>query len=163
MQRINREKRILFIIESIASWIRKPLLGLALSIAPLLLSAQENPWFFGIHTMSNNFWTNNVLSLAGALINVPIARATEGEAPIDFTAIQFHYMTLKDNGEDVDFKRNNPYGFKAYDLFNNLEVGLKVGWLGPVSPVGAYVYGAYGLNQYKLGHLQNPVFGHYHI
>ena len=91
-----------------------------------------------------------MLSLGLSFVNNPIARATDGKAPVDFTVFQYHYMSLKDNGETVDFERNNAYGFKSYDLFNNLEFGIKVGWLGSVSPIGAYVYGAYGINQYKL-------------
>lgn len=117
---------------------------------PFASSGQDNPWFFGLHTYSNNVWTNDVLSIARAFVNIPVANAIGSDAPIDLNIIDVHYLSMKDNGENVDFKRNNPYGFKAYDLFNHLEFGAKVGWLGRVSPIGAYVYGAYGLNQYKL-------------
>lgn len=146
---MNR-KRVKIVVESLPLWIRSLLLGVVLSTTPLYVLSQENPWFFGIHMMSNNVWMTNVLSLAEALINVPIANATQGKAPVDFTVAQYHYMTMKDNGEKVGIKRNNPYGFKAYDLFNSLEFGFKVGWLGSVSPIGIYVSGAYSLNQYKL-------------
>ena len=59
-------------------------------------------------------------------------------------------MKLTDNGEKIDFKQSNPYGFKAYDLFNNIEAGVKVGWQGRESFVGFYGYAGYGQNQYKL-------------
>ena len=150
MLRIKRRKLIQSNLESILLRVHGLLLGVVLGASPLYVVAQDNPWFFGIHTVSNNVWMNDVLALADALINIPISNATNGDAPVDFTAFQYHYMSLKDNGEAVDFKQNNPYGFKAYDLFNNMEFGAKVGWLGSVSPIGAYVYGAYGINQYKL-------------
>lgn len=112
--------------------------------------SQDNPWFFGVHTRSNNVWTHDVLALADLLINSGVAIATNGAASADFSLINYHYVKLEDNGETVDFKRNNPYGFKAYDLFNDIEAGLKIGWQGAESPVGLFLYGAYGTNQYKL-------------
>lgn len=118
------------------------------SITPV--HSQDNPWFFGIHTRSNHVLTNDVLAIADMLVNVAIASATDGAASTDYSLYNYHYVNLEDNGEKIDFKRNNPYGFKAYDLFNDIEAGLKVGWQGAESPVGIYLYGAYGCNQYKL-------------
>lgn len=114
------------------------------------VSAQENPWIIGLYTHSNHFITNNVLALASLGINMPVASLTEGAATMDFNLYNFHYMDVTDNGEGVDFDRVNPYGFTAYDLFNEIECGLKFGWQGAESPIGLYFYGAYGLNQYKF-------------
>lgn len=61
-------------------------------------------------------------------INVLIAHATDGKyAPLDFLLYNYHYVRLRDNGEDVDFKENNPYGFTSYDLFNDIEAGIYLG------------------------------------
>ena len=109
--------------------------------------SQDNPWFFGIHTRSNNVLTNDVLAIADMFVNVAIASATDGATSTEFSLYNYHYVNLEDNGEKIDFKRNNPYGLKAYDLFNDIEAGLKVGWQGAESPVGIYLYGAYGCNQ----------------
>ena len=123
---------------------------------PLLLfcsspvSAQENPWFFGLHTRSNSVLTNDLLAIGDVLVNEAIASATDGAASADFILYNLHYVKLEDNGEVVDFKRNNPYGYTSYDLFNDIEAGIKFGWQGAQSPIGAYVYAAYGINQYKL-------------
>lgn len=111
---------------------------------------QDNPWIFGLYTRSNHVITHNVLEYAKLLVNVPIAYATEGAATADWVPVDISYMSMKDNGESLDVKNSNPYGFTAYDLFNNIEAGLKFGWQGAESPIGAYVYGAYCLNQYKL-------------
>lgn len=128
---------------------------LATMAVPLLLgnttiSAQENPWFFGLYTRSNSVWTNDVLGLANSLVNYGIATATDGKAYSDLILYNYHYVKLEDNGESVDFKRNEPFGFTSYDLFNDVEAGIKVGWQGAQSPIGVYVYAAYGINQYKL-------------
>lgn len=129
----------------------------AIAIAiPLLLGgthpifAQENPWIFGLYTRSNSVVTNDILGLADILVNSAVAEATDGAASSDFILYNYHYVKLEDNGETIDFKRNNPYGFTAYDLFNDIEAGIKLGWQGAQSPIGVYVYGAYGINQYKL-------------
>lgn len=95
-------------------------------------------------------WTNDVLSFADTFVNYAIATVTDGTASSDYILYNYHYVKLEDNGESVDFKRNNPYGFKSYELFNDVEAGLKVGWHGAQSPIGVYVYGAYGINQFKL-------------
>ncbi len=127
----------------------------AISI-PLLLvsstpvSAQDNPWIFGLYTHGFHFLTGNILSFARQFVNIPIAVATDGAAPLEFVPFNFHYMSFKDNGEIVDYKMGNPYGWTSYDLFNNLEAGFKFGWQGAESPVGAYIYGAYCINQHKL-------------
>ena len=113
-------------------------------------AAQEQGWIFGLYTHGFHFLTGNVLSLARIFVNVPIAQATNGAAAFDLVPYNLHYMSFKDNGEDVSFKMGNPYGFTSYDLFNDLEAGLKFGWQGAESPIGAYVYGAYSINQYKL-------------
>lgn len=125
-------------------------------LVPLLLgeavpvSAQESPWIFGLYTRSNHVLTNDLMAVVDVLANTAISSLTDGAASADFIAYNYHYVDLKDNGEKIDFKRNNPYGFTAYDLFNDIEAGLKFGWQGAQSPIGAYVYGAYGINQYKL-------------
>lgn len=117
---------------------------------PVQASSQENPWFFGVHTKSNHVLTNDVMALAGWGLNSIITGATQGAVSTELSLYNLHYVRMEDNGESIDFKRNNPYGFTAYDLFNDVEAGIKIGWQGAESPVGIYLYGAYGCNQYKL-------------
>ncbi len=117
---------------------------------PMYTFAQKSPWIFGLHTRSNSVITNDVLGLADILVNTAITSLTEGAVPTELSFIDYHYVSVKDNGEPLKYQRNNPYGFTSYDLFNDLEVGLKFGWQGAESPIGFYVYGAYGINQYKL-------------
>lgn len=125
-------------------------MALSIFFSALPAKSQENGWIAGVYTNSNNVWTNDILQTAGLLINIPLAIATDGAATWDLSAIDFHYMKMTDNGEKIGYKGNHPYGFRAYDLFNDMECGLKFGWQGAQSPIGGYVYGAYGINQYKL-------------
>ena len=59
------------------------------------------------------------------LVNVAIANATDGAASTEYSLYNYHYVNLEDNGEKIDFKRNNPYGLKAYDLFKNSSKSFK--------------------------------------
>lgn len=132
--------------------IRQLLISFALLISgsPSAL-AQDNGWILGIHSLSNSVITNDVLVLLVDMpINGLIGNMTDGMVTGEVGVYNFHYLSMKDNGEKVDFKRSNPYGFTSYDLFNDFEIGIKAGWQGPESPIGAYLYGAYGINQYRL-------------
>lgn len=128
-----------------------------LSVAFILLTAgssyafaQGNGWIFGLHTSSNNFYTANVLGIAEFIANAGLVNVTKGNNSWNIYALNLHYLKMKDNGEEISFASANPYGFTAYDLFNDIECGLKFGWQGAESPIGAYLYGAYSLSQYKL-------------
>ena len=111
---------------------------------------QDSGWIAGLYTHSNHAILGTALDLATLYANVPLSRVTHGASTSDQDFVHIRYMSMTDNGETVDYKIANPYGFTLYDLFNNLEAGLKFGWQGAESPIGAYVYCAYGLDQYKL-------------
>ena len=71
-----------------------------------------------------------MLGLIDVLVNSAIANAIDGDASGNFIIYNYHYVDLKDNGEKIAFKQNNPYSFKLYDLLNDVEAGIKVGWQG---------------------------------
>lgn len=152
---IKRVQLIMFgTIYGIKHYVVVPIVVLLLGCS-VPVSAQENPWIFGLYTHGYHFLTGNVLELARLLVNVPVSKATDGIVPIDIVPLNLHYMSFKDNGEHVDYKMGNPYGFTSYDLFNDVEAGLKFGWQGAESLVGAYMYGAYCINQHKTRFLGN--------
>jgi len=108
-------------------------------------------------------WTSQVLSLGENLINRTIANTTEGATTSDGILFNYHLGDMKDQAGDVAFKRNNPYGFTAYDLFNNLEVGVKVGWQSDISPFGVCGRVTYGLDQYKLRFAGETGYGRHQL
>ena len=115
------------------------------------VAAQENPWFFGLHTRSYNMYIGLAMANAQNQINSAIAHATDGVGFTEMNVFSYRWVSLTDNGETVDYQRTPAgFGFKAYDLWNDIEAGLKGGWQGAQSPIGVYAYIAYGHNQYKL-------------
>lgn len=129
---------------------KKIILSIAFVCSCLGIKAQS-AWFGGVYTNSNSGISSAVMGLGSTLINMGINSLTDSDSPLcSYDPYSFHYMKLTDNGEKIDFKQSNPYGFKAYDLFNNIEAGVKVGWQGRESFVGFYGYAGYGQNQYKL-------------
>ena len=129
---------------------KKIILSIAFVCSCLGIKAQS-AWFGGVYTNSNSGISSAVMGLGSTLINMGLNSLTDSDSPLcSYDPYSFHYMKLTDNGEKIDFKQSNPYGFKAYDLFNNIEAGVKVGWQGRESFVGFYGYAGYGQNQYKL-------------
>lgn len=157
--KLHLERRMLTSIEKA----RYIVLTLFVVLFSQPISAQENPWVIGLYTNSNHVITHDVLSYAKGLINGAIAIATEGVADMDITPVKIHYMSMKDNGEEIDFQTNNPYGMTAYDLFNDVEFGVQFGWQGPFSPVGIILHGAYAINQYKLKFLGDRTYSKHKI
>ena len=125
------------------------------------MKAQDNPFYFGLHTKSSNFWSSEVMAVGEGLVNTLIARATNGAAVSYVSAYNFHYVDMSSSQGDVDFSRNNPYGMTAYDLFGDIEAGVKAGWQGEDAPIGIGGYVSYGLNQYHLRFGGDKGYGSY--
>lgn len=145
-------------------------LFIALSVVLLLCGltpahSQRNPWFVGIHAHGGHVLTDFAAVAASSIANLAICDAFDNNeiVPFEVSAYRYHYFKMEDNGETVDFKRNNSYGHTAYDLFNDIEAGIKVGWQGAESPIGIYLYGAYGLNQYKLRFLGEQSYNRHQL
>ena len=123
---------------------------LALLVFPLAVSAQDNPWHFGIYTWSNSLYTSQVLKVGEMMVNQKVANAKDGFANIELPIYNYHHVILKDGGQELGYKRDKALGFTAYDLFGSLEGGLKIGWQDLYSPIGVYAYCTYGYNQFKF-------------
>lgn len=116
----------------------------------LSASAQYNPWVIGLHTSSTSLYTGTVLGLGEVFVNNLIANQMDGVTYYHFNVYNYHDLKMESDLGDVRVKRNTFYGLTAFDLFNDFEVGLKFGWHELTSPIGAYVYATYGMNQYKI-------------
>ncbi len=127
------------------------MIAVLLSCCAVPAYSQKNPWSVGIHTKGSHFLVGNAMEYAGSLVNILIAKAMYNDMSLaEYSLGDVHYLRMTDNGERIAYHMANPYGYKAYDLFNGIETGIKVGWHGVESPVGIYLYGAYGFDQYKL-------------
>ena len=130
----------------------------ALLFVPKHADSQEKPLILGVYTHGNHFLSDNIMGLASLYFNAPLAAVTQGMSTVDLSVFHLRYLKMKDNGEAIDYEMPNPYGVTAYDLFNDIECGIKLGWQGAESPIGFYLYGAYGFNQYKLRFLGEQNF-----
>ena len=151
------------VVKHIGGLTKRLFLCLFVGLYCISATAQENPWYFGIRTNSSNFWTSKVTSIGEIWINYALARAINGAATFNTIVYNYHYMSIDDRYGSVDFSRNNPYGFTAYDLFNDLEAGLKAGWQGEDAPIGIGGYVSYGFNQYHLRSKGAEGYGNFKI
>lgn len=115
----------------------------------LMAYAQDNPWVLGLYTKSNNVYVDNLMKVGEVLVNSALSNVHDQALSYELMPYNYHYVKMENNDGEIDVKRNSAYGFTAYDLFNDFEVGLKAGWYAQGSPLGAFLYGTYGLNQYK--------------
>lgn len=133
-------------------FVRSIVLSMAmLSIEGGMFTANAQwPISIGLYGNSNHVLTHDVVQLATMAASIPLTSLTHRGMSRDFALFRGHYMSMKDNGEPIGFKASNPYGFTSYDLFNEVECGLKIGWRGYESILGIYATGGYAINQYKL-------------
>ena len=115
---------------------KRLLMSLFVGLCCIPMKAQDNPFYFGLRTGSSNFWSSEVMAVGEGVVNQLIANAINGAAVSYVSAYNYHYMDMSSSQGDVKFSRNNPYGMTAYDLFNDLEAGVKAGWQGETAPIG---------------------------
>ena len=142
---------------------KRLLVSLFVGLCCIPMKAQDNPFYFGLRTGSSNFWSSEVMAVGEGVVNQLIANAINGAAVSYVSAYNYHYMDMSSSQGDVKFSRNNPYGMTAYDLFNDLEAGVKAGWQGETAPIGIGGYVCYGLNQYHLRFGGDEGYGSYKI
>lgn len=116
--------------------------GLAFTGGSVAANAQ-NGWFYGLDGTASNFYTSQVLSLVESGIN------SLTKQPLYGSHLGFTSFKIKENGDKVDLKYGDPYGFSMADLLNDVEFGVKVGYMSPTSPIGAYVKAYYGFERFK--------------
>lgn len=127
---------------------KKVLLGLVLLASPIVVNSQ-NGWFYGLDGTASNFYTSQVLSLAETGINYLTKQNFFG------THIGLTSFRIKENGDKVDLKYGSPYGLSMSDLLDDIEFGVKVGYMSPTSPIGVYVKANYGFEQFKTRFIQD--------
>ena len=95
------------------------------------VAAQDNPWFFGLHARSSSTYIGLAMANFQYRVNEAIADATDGEGFAEMNIFSKRTVSITDHGEEVDYEQNKfGYGFTAYDLWNDIEVGVKGGWQG---------------------------------
>lgn len=131
-------------------------LGIILSLFPA--KAQRSGFFFGVDAVSANAWTAAGIQVIGAVANVLIDEMYDGDgiAPAIGGNSSYDIMRFRENGTNVLFNPEDWYGlkttfgFKKRYLFSHLNGNLKFGWMGPYSPIGAYVHVGYDYRWFAM-------------
>ena len=122
---------------------KKILLGLAilLILSPSKIHAQSG-FFYGVNTASGNVWTAAGLGVIDGLLSAISGFSTS-------TKYIYQINVFKDAGEQIPLYYGKIAGFKADDLFQNIKVGAKIGWMGSYSPIGIYANFDYGHDRFE--------------
>lgn len=111
----------------------------------------------GVFYEVNLNFSNAYMSTASNILKLYMPGILRG----DLVSYDINYLDLKDNGENVLCKQANYWGFKADDLFSWVDVNLKIGWFGKVSPIGIYGQLAYEHQRNKLCFQHDTDYGSY--
>jgi hypothetical protein len=127
-------------------------------VFPSSLKAQGE-FLFGVECNSGNLWSVGFLGIPTRFINAFILKLQgydiEEMVGIPGSSFTYRYNRIKDNGQKVDYKGHNMFGFKAVDLFRDFEYSLKFGWQPRQLPVGFYARVGYRHENFQTRHQGN--------
>lgn len=111
----------------------------------------DNGFFWGAGAASGNLWSGYAIGFVENLVNLafdyPVFSAPESK----MNFYSFYTYNAFGGSKDVFTDWFNRYfGFRAKNLFGDLEGNLKVGWMGPTSPIGFYAYLGYRYNRFDF-------------
>lgn len=129
-------------------YMKKLLIILLLALAVFRISPchAQGRFIFGVEGYSGNLWSATALAVPTAIINGTILSLQRHNDDLldeyfeDFSDLAFAYRVnrIKVNNQKIKSDGNNYLGFKAKDLFRDIEYTLKIGWQPEQIPVGFY-------------------------
>ena len=130
------------------------LLGSLVLSSSFMAKAQKravSPFQLNVVGESTNFWSNDYLALPAALVNYGLTRLFEGDVEDGFgtTALNFDLFSVKQNGVKVRNNNGKYFGFKAKDMFSNVNYGLRFGYQATYVPIGVYVSCLYNYRRFE--------------
>ena len=120
---------------------------LFLSLSPTSAKA-ESDFNFNLYGGSTNFWSNTLFQLPASFLSDGASLLISG-MPYYGGSYRYEIFRLKEAGEKVPIYSGKFFGFKAKDLFSNVQYGLKVGWSPKFSPFGVYISCAYQFRRFE--------------
>jgi len=112
---------------------------------PTGVTAQTD-FFFNFYGGSTNFWSNIYMQLPTAFINTLIAGDDE---EVNNMSLRYDFFHIKSDGSKLDMDDGNFWGFKAKDMFRNIQYGFKFGFQPQLSYFGVYISCAYQHRQFQ--------------
>ncbi|MDE7441780.1 MAG: hypothetical protein K2M69_06425 [Muribaculaceae bacterium] len=103
---------------------------------------------FNLYGGSTNFWSNTIFQIPASYLS-SLTSLLISDEPFYGGSYRYEIFRLKEAGEKVPIYSGKFFGFKAKDLFSNIQYGLKVGWSPKFSPFGVYVSCAYQFRRFE--------------
>ncbi len=132
--------------------ILKKVLGACIGL-PFLISTSTNicaekDFNFTMYGGANNIWSNTLFQFPASVISDLTTGLINDE---DYIGGSYRYelFNIKQDGEKVNMYKGRFFGFRAKDLFSNIQYGLKFGWAPKFSPFGIYVSCAYQFRRFE--------------
>jgi len=112
--------------------------------------AKSHNLYFRVETASGNIYPV-VTSMVTGLFNYWL------DQPIFETSYNYSFLTAKYGNEKLDVKNHKFNGLTARDLFNDIQVGLKIGY--QTYTPDLFNFGIYASGTYKIDQFQVKGFG----
>lgn len=111
-------------------------------------SHAESNFNFTMYGGANNFWSNTVFQFPASLISNITTLLINDEQYLG-GSYRYEIFNVKEAGEKVHTYKGRFFGFRAKDLFSDIQYGLKLGWAPEYSPVGLYVSCSYQFSRFE--------------
>jgi hypothetical protein len=91
---------------------------------------------------ANNLWTWSLLFIPNSIF-----AEINGSS---FLEQDNDVIKIKNNGDKIEIKNGNQFGFKWADLLDDLNFGIKVGWQSKTLSTGVYLKSQYRFNMFSM-------------
>lgn len=130
----------------------KKVITIFFSLAGLLFvpskSYAESNFNFIMYGGANNFWSNTLFQFPASLIS-NITTMLISDEPYLGGSYRYEIFTIKEAGNKVSMYRGRFFGFRAKDLFSDIQYGLKLGWSPEYFPISMYASCAYQFRRFE--------------
>lgn len=130
----------------------KKVLAVFLAIVSCLIASTdahaESDFNFTLYGGSSNFWSNTLFQIPINGLSNLTNYLVNGEGSLG-GAYRLDLLSIKEGGNKVSIYQGKFFGFKAKDLFSDIQYGLKLGWAPKFSPFGVYVSCAYQFRRFE--------------
>ncbi|MDE5876179.1 MAG: hypothetical protein K2H47_01535 [Muribaculaceae bacterium] len=111
-------------------------------------SYAERNFNFIMYGGANNFWSNTLFQFPASLISNITTLLVNDEQYLG-GSYRYEIFNVKEAGNKIPMYKGRFFGFRAKDLFSDIQYGLKFGWAPEYSPVGLYVSCSYQFRRFE--------------
>lgn len=123
------------------------ILAVTLLTTSMAANAQSD-FNFNVYGGSTNFWSSAFMQIPSNILSgIPYIFLDEENAIGG--QLRYEFFDIKDDIGKIKIDKGDYFGFKATDLFSNIQYGLKFGWAPRMSFFGVYISCAYQYRQFR--------------